>query len=195
MLVTVEPPPGAVLLGSSFEAGDAGSDAFGLRNSAAVELRTPDLSFSNPSSFRLLRAALDGPFVDITAEVVEGSVPTRARTGGFSEFVIADNPRADETRALEAYLRTDLRLDDPAIAPATRASLEAALAQSRVQFDAGDFAAALTALGAFDALLAATTPAEVPNRYRARRDLGNVRGDLESLSAHLAFFLRRLGDD
>lgn len=72
VLVTVEPPPGAVLLGSSFEAGDAGSDAFGFRNSAAVELRTPDLSYSNPSSFRLLRAPLDGPFVDITAEVVEG---------------------------------------------------------------------------------------------------------------------------
>jgi hypothetical protein len=195
VLVTVEPPPGAVLLASSFEPGDPGSDELGFRNSALVELRTPDLSFSNPSSYRLLRAPLGGAFVDITADVVEGSVRTRARTGGFSEFLIAEDPRDDAVRALEEYVRIDLRLDDPLIAPATRASLEAALAQSRAQFDGGAYAAALTALLAFDALLAATTPDQVPNRYRARRDLDNARGEVESLSANLAFFLRRLEGD
>jgi hypothetical protein len=195
VLVRVEPPPGLQLLGSSFETGEPGSDELGFRRSVAIELRTTQLPYADDSPLRLLRAPLSGSFQDITSDVVAGSVRTRARSGGFSEFVIVDDQRDLVQRALGEYVRLDLRLADPAIDPATAAALDAALVDSRVLFDAQDYAGALRELAEFDVLLAAATPAQVPDRWRARRDLGNPRGEIEALSAHLAFLLRRLDDD
>jgi hypothetical protein len=192
VLVRVEPPPGLQLLASSFEPGEPGSDELGFRRSVAIELRTTQLPYADDSPLRLLRAPLGGSFQDITSDVVAGSVRTRARSGGFSEFVIVDDQRGLAMRALEEYVRLDLRLIDPALEPVTAAALDTALAESRARFDVQDYAGALLELADFDALLAATTAAQVPDRWRARRDLVNARGEIEALSAHLAFLLRRL---
>jgi hypothetical protein len=108
--------------------------------------------------------------------------------------LITRDLRTETARALAEYQRADLRLDDPAIAPMTRTQLEAQLALSRTAFNNGDFDLALTELEVFDGLLESTTPLTVPNRYRARRDLNNVRGEIATLSANIAFFLRRLDD-
>lgn len=194
VLVRVEPPPGTVLMSSSYEVGEPGSDELGFRDSVAIELRTTNLPYVADSKLRLLRAPLAGAFEDITSDVVPGSVRTRARSGGFSEFVIAEDQRSPEARALEEYLRLDARLGDPAIDPPTAASLDAALALSRSAFDGGDIPGALAALAAFDVLVAAAMPAQLPDRWRARRDLNNVRGEIEALSANLAFLLRRVDD-
>jgi hypothetical protein len=194
VLIRVEPPPGLQQLASSFEAGEPGSDELGFLNSVAIEVRTVNLPYASDSPYRLLRAPLAGTFEDITSDILPGSIRTRARSGGFSEFVIVDDGRDLEVRATEEYVRLDARLADPAIDPATAISLDNALAASRVQFDAGNYPAALSALAAFDGLVGATSPAQVPNRWRARRDLNNARGEIESLSAHLAFLLRRLDE-
>lgn len=194
VLIRVEPPFGNSLLASSFELDEPGSLELGFRNSVAVEVRTTNLPFVQDGPARLLRAPLGKPFVDITSEVIAGSIRTRARTGGFSEFVIANDLRNDEVRAADEYVRADLRLDDPAIAPALAATLEAALALSRTEFDNDNFDIALLRLQDFDALVAASASGPLPNRYRARRDLNNVRGEIETLSANIAFFLRRLDD-
>jgi hypothetical protein len=195
VLVRVEPPAGVQLVASSFEPDEPGSDELGFRGSVAIELRTTQLPYAVDSPLRLLRAPLQGMFEDITSDVVPGSVRTRARSGGFSEFVIVEDGRVLGQRALDEYLRLDLRLADPAIEPAVAAALAAALADSRARFDVQDYAGALQQLAALDALLAAATPAQVPDRWRARRDRNNVRGDVEALSAHLAFLLRRLDAD
>jgi hypothetical protein len=41
----------------------------------------------------------------------------------------------------------------------------------------------------------ATSPEQLPDRWRARRDLSNPRGEIESLSASLGFVLRQFTAD
>ena len=60
-----------------------------FRNDVQVELHTEALTFVSGSPYRLFKAPLGGPFADLTAEVLPGSVRTRSRTGAISEFVIA----------------------------------------------------------------------------------------------------------
>jgi hypothetical protein len=195
VLITVEPPAGAVLFAGSFEAGQPSSDELSFRRAADIEVRTTQLPYASDSPLRLLKSPVGGSFSDITADIVPGSVRTRARSGTYSEFLIVEDTRANDQRAIEEYDRAALRIADPAIAPPVATALAAALASSRSAFDAGDYALALSRLAMFDGLLAASAPVDVPDRWRARRDLNNAHGEIAALSATIAFFLRRLEND
>ena len=66
------------------------------------------------------------------------------------------------------------------------------LAAGRAAFDANDAPAAIIALDAFSARVSASTNAQVPDRWRAQRDLDNIAGDLLGEAAALRFLLGRL---
>jgi hypothetical protein len=184
-----------VLFAGSFETGEPSTDELTFRRAADIEVRTTQLPYASDSPLRLLKAPLGGAFVDITADIVPGSVRTRARSGTYSEFLIVEDTRPSDQRAREEYDRAALRIADPAIAPTVSTALAAALASSRSAFDGGDYTLALSRLAMFDGLLAATAPVDVPDRWRARRDLNNAHGEIAALSAAIAFHLRRLDDD
>lgn len=195
VMITVDPPRGAVLFRGSFEPGSSGIDELAFRRASDIEVYTEHLSYSTGTPYRLLKAPTGGAFVDITADVLPGSVRTRARSGTYSRFLVVSDLRPDDLRAAEEYDRAAARIADPAIAPSVAATLSVALSSSRIAFDAGDYVLALQRLSMFDGLLASTVPSDVPDRWRARRDLNNAHGELAAISATIAFYLRRLDED
>ncbi len=195
VLVRVEPPQGAQLLNSSFELAEPGSDELGFRRSVVMELRTVHLPFDPNRPLRLLRAPLGGNFLDLTNNVLPGSARASARSGGFSEFVIVDEMRTLEVQAIDRFVRLDQLLGDPVIDPDTGSVLRNALTQCRKRFDNQQYPEALKSLAVFDGLIVVTSPEQMPDRWRARRDLSNPRGEIEALSASLGFVLRQLAGD
>ena len=179
LVVRVEPPP----------ASSCGTLAF--ERTVRAELHTHLLPYSVDSPLRLYKAPLDGAFRDITASVEPGSVRTGGRTGGFSEFVVVLELLPSAAAAATNYDAIAARATGAAIAPALRAELLADLAASRAAFDANDRAGAIAALDAFAARVAGASPAELPDRWRATRDLDNVAGDLAGDAASLRYALTR----
>jgi len=185
VMITVEPPAAP---GLSFD------------NAVAIELHTEVLGFSLGSPLRLYKAPVGGTFFDITDDVLAGSVRTRGRSGEFSQFLIvtdllqiASPPAAYAADAQAKYLFLATRLQAPSVSPKARAVLETDLAASRVAYDAGNYAAARAGIATFAMHVKTFRPADVPNRWRAARDLDNVAGSLLGEASSLDFTLRRLG--
>jgi hypothetical protein len=180
LLIRVEPPP------------TSSCGALSFTDTVRAEIHTHLLPFSVDSPLRLYKAPLGGRFVDITAGVAPGSVRTSGRTGGFSEFIVAIDLLPIPPAAGAQYDYLEARVANPAIAPALAAQLSADLAASRDAFDAADYASAIVALGTFDSRVRAASPADLPDTWRAQRDLDNIAGDLLGRSASLAYLLGRL---
>jgi hypothetical protein len=177
--VRVEPPP----------ASSCGTLAF--ERTVRAEIHTHLLPYGVDSPLRLYKAPLDGAFRDITASVEPGSVRTGGRTGGFSEFVVVLELLPSAAAAAAKYDAIAARAAGAAIAPALRTELMADLAASRAAFDANDRAGAIAALDVFAARVAGASPLDLPNRWRATRDLDNVAGDLAGDAASLRHALTR----
>jgi len=185
IMITVEPPAAQ---GLSFD------------NSVAVELHTEALGFTLDSPLRLYKAPIGGTFFDITDDVLAGSVRTRGRSGEFSQFLIcldllqlATPAVAYAADAQAKYLFLASRLLSPGVSSKARTVLETDLAASRVAYDAGNYAAARSGIATFAARVKSFRPPDVPNRWRAARDLDNVAGSLLGEASSLDFTLRRLG--
>jgi hypothetical protein len=131
-------------------------------------------------------------FYDITSDVRSGSVRARGRTGGFSEFLILVDlrPRTVEADEKYAYLeQTLLGVPDAEI----RKALQTDLAASRAAFDAANYSAAAALLVMFEDRVRRHAGREIPNRWRAQRDVDNVAGELLGEASSLSFTLRRVG--
>lgn len=163
-----------------------------------VDLHTHNLEYAPGTRLRLFKAPLGGAFRDITDAVEPGSVRTRGRTGGFSQFLVLLDLRATSTVAIEKYAYLEARLaDTTGLALTERGSLQADLAGSRAAFERGDPAAAIVSLDRFDGQVRQLSGTAIPNHWRAARDLDNMAGDLQAGAATLRFtlgFLRDFGD-
>ena len=183
LMITIEPPA-----------------AGGLEfvDTVRVDLHTHNLEYSPGTRLRLFKAPLGGTFSDITDAVEPGSVRTRGRTGGFSQFLVLLDLRPTGTVAIDKYAYLETRLADATgLSLTERASLQSALAQSRAAFERGDPASAIVSLDQFDGQVRQLSGTAIPNRWRAARDLDNVAGDLQGGAATLRFtlgFLRDFGD-
>jgi hypothetical protein len=166
--------------------------ALSFTDTVRAEIHTHLLPYTADSPLRLYKAPLGGRFYDITDAVAPGSVRTGGRTGGFSEFIIVVDLADPRDAAEVKYEFLAARLANPAIAPVVRTALEADLATSRAAFDANDAAGAIAAMNAFSARVTAASPTEIPDRWRAARDLDNIAGDLLGEAAALRFLLGRL---
>lgn len=183
LMITIEPPV------------DGGLE---FVDTVRVDLHTHNLEYAPGTRLRLFKAPLGGAFRDITDTVEPGSVRTRGRTGGFSQFLVLLDLRPTSTVAIDKYTHLETRLADATgLSLTERASLQSALAQSRAAFERGDEASAIVSLDQFDGQVRQLSGTAIPNRWRAARDLDNVAGDLQGGAATLRFtlgFLRDFGD-
>ncbi|HVF36152.1 MAG TPA: DUF6689 family protein [Candidatus Saccharimonadia bacterium] len=184
LVIQVEPPANASCT--------PGGGPLAFNDTVRAEIHTHLLPYASDSPLRLYKAPLGGTFRDITDGVAPGSVRTGGRTGGFSEFLIVIDLTAPAAAAVSKYDALGARLTNPAIDPAVRTALAMDLADSRSAFDVGDYPAAMFALDTFVARVRGASSAQIPDRWRAQRDLENIAGDLIGDAASLKFVIGRL---
>ena len=176
--VTVDPP---IACGLQFD------------DNVDVEFDTPDLVYAPFSPYRLMKAPAGGDFLDITGSVVAGSVRSRGRAGGFSEFVmVLDALQDHDADAAEAYDAIEARIDDPAIGLTAQLTLQTDIALSRAAYDAGNYAQAIALLDDLDLHCGTLGGPALPNVWRSARDLVNAEGEIVTLSGNIKFALGRL---
>jgi hypothetical protein len=177
LLLTIEPP--ATL----------GLD---LRRRVHVELHTHALVYQAGSRYRLFKAALGGPFRDISTAVLPGSVRTRGSTGSFSQFLVLLDLRSTDAVVAEKLAWT--RDQAAALTGSLRSEVLAALDEVESAVAAGEFAQAALALDAARAAVAAQAGSGVPDRWLAGGSLHNLAGELISGFDTLSFSIGVLRD-
>lgn len=177
LLITIEPPA-------------MGGLAF--RRTVRVEVHTHALNYTLGSSYRLLKAPLNGQFRDITDEIASGSVRARGTTGGFSQFLIATDLR--ETDVVVAGKLAWLRARVDALPAGEQPAFDAWLDAAEAGIASGDFASAITAIDGFHARAAARAGTALADLWRATRDADNQAGDLMAGAATLKFSVAYLRD-
>jgi hypothetical protein len=161
-------------------------------NSAQVELYTTKLSMTDGQTYRLYKAPANGMFFDITRDVIAGSIRCRARTGGFSDFIMVVDNRSLTESAQDKYAFLAARLNDMAITATTRGLLQLDLDESLDEFLEGDYEDARAELDDLEQRIDVTAGINVPNRWIAGNTLDNIAGSVESEAATLDFYLREL---
>ena len=180
LMITVEPP---ALGGLAFN------------RTVRVEVHTHALVYAAGSSYRLLKAPLNGAFVDITDEIAPGSVRARGTTGGFSQFLVVADVRASSTVIAEKIASLRARI---ATLPATeRPSFDSQLNAAEAAVASGAYADAIAAIDSLRAHAAARAGHGITQQWRATRNGDNQAGDLMAGAATLKFsvaFLRDYGE-
>lgn len=159
-----------------------------------VELYTKNLHYTAGSPLRLWKAPVGGDFVDITEFTGAGSYRVRGTSGGFSEFVIGIEGRTSSAviEAKYAALRNRLAATSTLMPTAVADLLEDLLDESELGgYLLGDLDAAVDSIDEFlQAIDQHRATGEIPDVWRASRDLTNVAGELSSLARTLRYSLR-----
>ena len=180
LLVTIEPP---ALGGLAFN------------RTARVEVHTHALLYTAGSSYRLLKAPLNGAFRDITDEVAPGSVRARGTTGGFSQFLVVADVRGSS--AVVANKVSWLRARFAALSSTERTPFDAQLDAAESAVAAGAYADAIAAVDSIRARAAGRAGNGLTQQWRATRDVTNQAGEIMAGAATLKFsiaFLRDYGE-
>lgn len=177
VLITIEPP---VTAGLSFS------------GPVTIALRTETLDYSADSTLRLFAAPVDGQFVDITGLVGAGSYRADGYKGGFSEFLVVADPRpsADVIAAKFDRLSEQLLAYTDSIPSELHDELTARLESAQTLHASGDSLGAAAEVDAFMSLVESSAGEEIPDVWRASRDVTNVAGELWASAATLRFSLR-----
>ena len=169
----------------------------GLSFNGTTTIQIQTLALLVPSNSPRLYAASDGGnFTDNTTSIQGVALGSSYRVlgtrGGFSEFMIVSDPRPVDTVITEKFNQISQILTDNsgAISGSVGSDLAAQLATARADSDAGDPAAAVTDLDTFLATVAAHSGTDIPDVWRAARDLTNVAGLLSAGAETLQFSLR-----
>lgn len=177
LLVTIEPPA---------------TGGLSFRDTVRVEVHTHALVYTPGSSYRLLKAPLNGRFEDITDEIAPGSVRARGTTGGFSQFLVLTDLR--ETDAVVANKVAWLRSRVDALPADEQPGFDALLTSFQNAFATGAYADALAVLDAFRARAADRAGTALANEWRATRDADNQAGSLIAGARTLGFSVAYLRD-
>ncbi len=186
VLITVEPP----------NFGSPNND-LSFFNTYEFEVHTGDLAYTSDSPYRLFKAPIQpvaGPFIDITYDVLPGSVRARGRGGAFSQFlVVVDN------RPLSAVAGVKIAALQKRILAANLSSgLQAQLLgyvtgiQSALNATPPDYTLAITDLDQLIDVIEANAGTNIANEWSATREPVNDAGEMESLAQTLNFTLVRL---
>ncbi len=177
VMITIDPPT------------DGGLNFEGLTQ---VELYTKNLHYTAGSPLRLFSAKKGGAFHDITDLIAGGSYRTRGSKGTYSDFlIIAD------LRSLSSVITTKFtRLDDALLAhaavlgPSLYGQLTNQLNAARANWQSGDYDDAISDIEDFDeAVSDAADAGQLPDEWRATRDVQNVAGELRAGARTLRFSL------
>ena len=175
VLITIEPP-------------DDGGLTF--VDTARIEIHTHNLTMVTNTPLRLFKAPLGGQFQDITESVGAGSVRSRGRVGGFSQFLVVADLRTHDTVADLKFDALEDRVDDPSLSATLQSALEAHLAAARADFDNGELLDAIDHVDDFIDAVDDNAGTGIANVWRASRDLDNLAGDLIARAVSLRFTLR-----
>ena len=167
------------------------SSDFAFNGVATVQI----LSLFAPSSPRMYAASSGGDFEDISASAVRvgSSYRVLGSKGGFSEFlIVSDHTPADvvHTKKL-AHLDQILADNAGAITAGVYTDLAAQLAVLRGHVEGGQTAAAIQDLDFFLATVTQHSGTDIPDVWRAARDLVNVAGQLRAAGETLRFSLQQ----
>jgi hypothetical protein len=181
--------PGALPLVVRIEPPASGGLSFS--GIVSVELYTHELQYTVGSPLRLYSAPLGGTFTDITTSLNSGSVRSGGTKPDFSEFmIVADlRPLATVIDGKYTQLGSLLAQHKGAMSAALHAELANLLTASRTAWQSGATVAAIEYIEAFSAKVKAKSGSELPDVWRATRDLANVAGALRSSAATLRFSL------
>jgi hypothetical protein len=150
------------------------------------------LSLLTPrSSARMYAANSGGSFQDITT--VSSSYRVLGTRGGFSEFLIVTDNTPSNVVIAQKLDRLDQTLADNAgaIAAGVYADLAAQLAVLRDHVEGGQTASAIQDLDLFLATVTQHSGTDIPDVWRAARDLVNVAGKLRAGGETLRFSLQQ----
>lgn len=158
---------------------------------ATLDIHTHNLNFFPQTPLRFFAAPLGGTFTDITQGMGSGSYRARANRGGFSEFMILLDLRAVNQVITSKLDRLDYLLEEyeDSISGPVYADLEARLADIREDFENGATADAIDGVDGFLAEVVEHSGTDIPNVWRAARDVVNVAGYLREGGATLRFSL------
>lgn len=176
VVVTVEPPATGPL---------------SFTGVATIEIHTHNLALTGGCPLRMFRAPLGGPFEDITVSMGTGSYRARGTGPGFSQFLlVADlRPVGGIAAAKMTALRSQLSLREPLIDPDVYDELDDELATAETAAAAGDHRAAVRAVETFIRTVERHSGADIPDVWRATRDLDNVAGELRTAAGTLRLSL------
>lgn len=149
------------------------------------------LSLLTPRSARMYAASSGGSFQDITT--VSSSYRVLGTRGGFSEFLIVIDNTPSNVVIAQKLDRLDQILADNAgaIAAGVSTDLAAQLAVLRDHVEGGQTASAIQDLDLFLATVTQHSGADIPDVWRAARDLVNVAGQLRAGGETLRFSLQQ----
>lgn len=194
MMITVEPVNLPWLFASGFDGNETGAGSLSFVNTYEFEVHTHDLAYEPGSEYRLFKAPLGGDFTDITDDVLSGSVRARGRHGAFSQFMVVHDPRYQGILggvALEKLLALNVRILAAAIDDLLRGDLLGLLAQVNTLLVLGLIGPALDVLDSLIANLEAHAGVDIPNVWRAERDVTNDAGEMLSLAYSLRFSIEQ----
>lgn len=178
LLIRIEPPP---------------SGGLSFTGITRIQLLAPGLLLPQAAPRRMYAANTGGKFEDYTDDTASAYRVIGAR-GGFSEFLVVRDPTPAAQVITGKFNRLSQLLTDHAAAiPAlVLAELETELAAARTHYDQGDLEAAIDDVDDFLITVEQHSGTDIPDVWRAARDLVNVAGQLRATARTLRFSLREV---
>lgn len=156
-----------------------------------LSLHTHNLALGANSPLRLYRAPQGGAFGDMTGFLQAGSVRAGGSGPGFSEFLIAVDPRNVDSAINAKFdaLGSALSSNAGALPEAVAADLQQRFNQSRAAYVTGALVTAIEGITAFGDEVKKQSGAVIPNVWRANGGPTNVAGLLRAGADTLKFSL------
>lgn len=198
VLITIEPIPVTDrIFASGMQLTDGAEASLSFVNAYDMEIHTHALVFTPNTPYRVFKAPIGGNFVDMTADVLNGSVRGRGRSGGFSQFLLVKDTRAETVLglpviALAKLTDLQLRLVAAILGNVLRLELTGLLNNVQLALVSLNYAAALVQIDLFILRVDQEAGTNIPNVWRAQRDLVNDAGDLDGLARSLRYSINRL---
>lgn len=169
----------------------AASSGLSFSGVVRISLHTHNLHYTASTPLRLFAAHNGGSFRDITHMTASGSYRAGGSKGDFSEFIILADLRLGSTVINAKYdeLAAQLQAYESLMSTASYASLQFYLTASRTAYNDADLVAAIKDMDAFTREVSANSGSDIPDVWRASRDIENVAGKLIAHAATLRYSL------
>lgn len=201
VLITIEPVTIERIFASSMERNETGDGNLRFRNAYYMEIHTHELVYAPGTPYRVFKAPVGGAFYDITADVANGSVRGRGRSGGFSQFLLVKDTRPEliglpglgvPVIALLKVTELELRIVAALLDNVLRLELGALLTNVQLALIVLDYGTAISQLDQMILRIEQEAGTGIPNVWRSQRDLVNDAGDLDGLARSLRYSIQRL---
>ena len=156
-----------------------------------IDIHTHNLNFYIGTPLRFFSSPVGGAFHDVTTAMGPGSYRARATKGGFSEFLIVLDLRSLNTAIAGKFDRLEDLLDayHGSMPGSVYYDLEERLEDARAAWTGGNKQAAIAELDDFLEIVEEHSGTDIPNVWRAARDVENAAGYLSSAAQTLRFSL------